>query len=164
MQAEGMAGNATRGGLQARPADIAGPDYFFLSAELSACLTCEPGIGAALAATLSFLGLRISLLLRNCPLAMAFLLLVARKLSRSFDRIGKRYPALVRKRAVGRSICNRRPVLDRKKRRGCAHPSKQCLQMPIHAVTNAQSFIHTLWTLVFRHGRTATHHPGPAGV
>lgn len=43
--------------------------YFFFVA-LSLFFTCDPRVGAALAATLSFLGLRVSLLLRTCPLAI----------------------------------------------------------------------------------------------
>jgi hypothetical protein len=38
--------------------------YFFFVA-LSLFFTCDPSVGAALAATLSFLGLRTSLLLRT---------------------------------------------------------------------------------------------------
>jgi|AraplaMF_Col_mLB_1032019.scaffolds.fasta_scaffold63626_2 hypothetical protein len=45
------------------------PVYFFL-VSLSLDFTCEPRVGAAFGAALSFFGLRASLLLRTCPLAM----------------------------------------------------------------------------------------------
>nr|WP_298103077.1 hypothetical protein [uncultured Shinella sp.] len=43
--------------------------FFFVV--LSLLFTWDPKVGGALAATLSFLGLRVSLLLRTCPLAIA---------------------------------------------------------------------------------------------
>ncbi len=43
--------------------------FFFVV--LSLLFTCDPSVGGALAATLSFLGLRTSLLLRTCPFAIA---------------------------------------------------------------------------------------------
>ena len=50
------------GTLFSNPAVAA--SYFFFVA-LSLFFTCDPSVGGALAATLSFLGLRVSLLLRT---------------------------------------------------------------------------------------------------
>ncbi len=43
--------------------------FFFVA--LSLFFTCDPRVGGAFSATLSFLGLRVSLLLRTCPFAIA---------------------------------------------------------------------------------------------